>query len=164
MSNTKHPSICEFEENDSKEKNIELMRAQTKKIDGFNGLRNSTKSSILGYKNGLDTNKIDIHEIPEDIEDQESRRNFQRKSITVLNRQFSYFNEDETEEETSLTEKTEEEKKERSFKYHKEDVYFSLYVYIEIMVIHILSFAFVGPFINLYPLIFFKNCYFMKNL
>ena len=79
--------------------------------------------------------------------------------MEVLNRQVTYFVEDE-----ELDEALAKLKAKNDFKYHKEDVYFSLCVYIEILVIHIISFALIGPLINIYPPLICKNWYYMKNL
>ena len=111
MSDKEHPSLCEFDENESKQRNIELMILQNKARGNGDRFKTSTKESVLGQKNGLDLDGIDIGVNKEEDEEQEDRRNFQRKSITVINHQFSYFDEDETEEEQSLTESYKKEKK-----------------------------------------------------
>ena len=74
---------------------------------------------------------------------------------TTIVRMSSYFDGDE---ESALVDP------EKNFRFHKEEVFFSFSVYIEVLAIHMLSFGILGPLINIYPLLICKNWYYMKNL
>lgn len=54
--------------------------------------------------------------------------------------------------------------KQLRYTYDTEEVNFSIRVYLEIFIIHILGLVIIGPFINLYSLLYCKHWYYMRNL
>lgn len=134
------------------------------KFHNFRDISNHPHSEQrLSGRSSLFSSRLGKKAISEEESFEESRfenkraltKNLEKMEESVNN--FGYFGDE-------ITDHIKVRKAREPYYYHSHSVNFSIKHYFQFLFYHILTFAFLGPLINLHSLFFYKSRYLMKNL